>query len=282
MAQPKPSTGFSDFIKLNSTVLISPQPNEPSTVTVTTSSKPPPDVILITSWLNAQPRHIAKYTTCYTKLYPTARIIVVTTDTVNMLFHSKTANLKRLTPVLEFLYGIPPDARILLHSFSNGGAATLCTIVATYLEKTAKPLPMTALVLDSSPGRATYEASIRAFTVSIPKNILLRFLGMAFFRIVFGFYVFYFWVFGKGTPVDLIRAMLNKTELFDTKTPRLYVYGWKDVMVQWKDVEEHVADARSKGYVVDSERFEDTGHVSHLVAHEEEYIGAVQRLWNSA
>lgn len=91
----------------------------------------------------------------------------------------------------------------------------------------------------------------------------------------------YLTVFNKKDMVSVTRDKLNTKELFGTSTPRLYLYGHKDDMVNWKDVEDHVAEAKTKGYVVEHESFEDTGHVSHLVKHEKEYLDAVQKLWSS-
>jgi hypothetical protein len=46
-----------------------------------------------------------------------------------------------------------------------------------------RALPVTAVVMDSSPGRATYEATVRAFAVALPKNILVRLIGILVLRI---------------------------------------------------------------------------------------------------
>ncbi|KAH8815813.1 hypothetical protein F5884DRAFT_194989 [Xylogone sp. PMI_703] len=282
MAQPKPSHGLANFIQLNPSVFISPKPEADKQQQLgTSSSSSPPDVILLIAWLNALPRHISKYAAVYTKLYPNARIIAITTDTLNSIFHSQAVNLHRVAPVLDILYNLPPDARILVHSFSNGGGTTLCLLAGAYLTKTGKPLPMTALVLDSAPGRARYAASVRAFTVGLPKNVIVKFLGELFFRVLFGVMILYFSVFGGENPIEWLRRRLNERELFDVEAPRLYVYGDRDVMVDWRDVEDHVADARGKGYVVENLRLEGSGHVSHLVTHEEEYVATVQRLWDS-
>jgi hypothetical protein len=52
-------------------------------------------------------------------------------------FHvrSSAANLNRIAPVLEVLHTLPPNARFLMHSFSNGGAMTISLIARNSKQK---------------------------------------------------------------------------------------------------------------------------------------------------
>lgn len=114
--------------------------------TQNTKSQDEPDVILLVGWMQASTRHLAKYTSAYEKLYPSARILAVETVAADF-FHSQSADLKRIAPVLEILYGLPSDAKLLLHFFSNGGAWTTANIARAYQKRTGRPLPATALIL---------------------------------------------------------------------------------------------------------------------------------------
>ena len=72
-AQPVPSP-LTGFKRLNASTYIYEPPTSPSP-----ASSSAPDLILLPSWLDAAPRHIAKYTRGYQALYPSARILLITT-----------------------------------------------------------------------------------------------------------------------------------------------------------------------------------------------------------
>jgi hypothetical protein len=132
-------TGMFHFLRLNNAVYL----HEP---TEKRKSSDEPDLILLVGWMGASLRHLTKYKTSYERLYPSARILVVQTEAVHF-FLTRSGNLKRVAPVLEVLYGLPPGSRFLLHFFSNGGAWTTSTIANAYQEKTGRPMPANAMIL---------------------------------------------------------------------------------------------------------------------------------------
>jgi hypothetical protein len=237
--------------------------------------------------MDASPRHISKYTTGYENLYPSARILVITTTSIDATLTTWDANLKRVAPVLEILYTLPPNARLLLHFFSDGGSFTSLLIAKKYQEKMGKLLPTTALILDSSPGRATYEATVRAFAVALPKNPVIKAVGILVLRLFFGLYRLAYLLKGllvqKGelNVVEKGRIDLNSRSLMDVATPRLYIYSEADDMVEWEFVEEHIEEAEKFGYVVYREKYVESGHCGHLLIDDKRYWAAVQRLWNT-
>jgi len=148
-----------------------------------------------------------------------------------------------------------------------------------YQKKMGKPLPVTAMILDSTPGKATYAATIRAFAVGLPKNIFLRMFGLLLLRVLFVAFVLSHTLTGTDNMVDRIRKELNDKRLFDEKAPRMYIYSEGDDMVDWRFVEEHAAEAKQIGYKVDMEEFGTSGHAAHVLLDAGRYWGTVQRLW---
>jgi hypothetical protein len=244
----------------------------------TSTSFTEPDLVLLVGWMDATARHLSRYTAGYKKLYPSARILVITTSQIDAVFRTNSANLNRVKPALDVLYTLP-RAKLIVHFFSNGGGFTTTMIAKAYKEKMGQPLPVTAMVLDSTPGRATYEATVRAFSLALPKNIILRTLGILVFRMFFWLYKFGYYIQGKTDLVDQVRADLNDKTIFDTEAPRMYIYSVADPMVAWQSVEEHGEEARSLGYTVDREKFLHSGHAAHLLEDQERYWATVQRLW---
>ena len=153
-------------------------------------------------------------------------------------------------------------------------------IARKYQEKMGKPLPTTAVILDSTPGKATYEATVRAFAVALPKSLVVKALGISILRIFYWLSRLYYFVMGEFDLVERVRLDLNTKSLVDVETPRLYIYSEADDMVAWQFVEEHIEEAKKQGYVVDREKFLESSHCGHLMIDEKRYWEAVQRLWS--
>jgi hypothetical protein len=190
-------------------------------------------------------------------------------------------NVKRVGPVLEVLYTLPPKTKLLLHFFSNGGSFTSILIAKKYQEKMGKLLPATAVILDSTPGRGTYEATVRAFAVALPKNPVIRVIGILGIRMFFWLYYFAYLLRRKLDLVAQASKDLNTKTLMDVDTPRLYIYSEADDMVAWQSVEEHIEEAKKLGYTVESEKYLESSHCGHMMIDEKRYWAAVQRLWST-
>jgi hypothetical protein len=50
-------------------------------------------------------------------------------------------------------------------------------------------------------------------------------------------------------------------------------------MLDWKDVRDHAAEARSKGWDVKEIMFEGSGHCMHFQKDEEKCVNVMQRMW---
>jgi hypothetical protein len=245
------------------------------------SAESTPDVVLFCSWLDALPKHIAKYTEGYKVLYPNARILLVTTSFVEMTFHSLKSEAARVEPALEVILAGPSDEKILLAFSSNGGAYTSSYIAREYKARTGRPLPLGAQIQDSSPGRWNYGRTLNALLVSLPRQFVLRWLGYLFLHAFLCWYVISGRIRGKEDFFTILRGQLNDKTLFNQRAPRLYFYSHEDSMVSWEDIEVHSKEAEAKGYKVTTEEFVGSPHCGHLTKDPVRYWGAVKAVWES-
>lgn len=245
-------------------------------------SPPHPDVILFMSWLDAQPKHIAKYTEYYKTLFPNAGIILITSSTKETILRSKANDTRLFSPIAATLQALPPNTRILLHSFSNGGLSNTALTTKEYNLRTNAPLPIQAHIFDSSPGYPRFWADIQALRAGLPKNFIIRNLATAMLLIAYVAARTFWWVKGVEHPIKTYGALVNRQELFSKKVPRAYIYSRGDAMVQWRDVEDHMAKAKGLGYEVRGELFEGTQHVSHMPKDSKRYWDIVQSVWKSS
>lgn len=242
-----------------------------------------PSLIIFCGWMDATPRHISKYTAGYSALYPNARILAITTTPWNMFpIDIISGGVDRIQPILNILYGLQPHEKVLLHFMSNGGVMTSSFITKTFKEHTGRVLPICATVMDSSPGKATWDASVKAFSVAVPKNPVMTAVGYLIIYVLFGIYCGIFLLFNMLDGVAQGRIDLNDPDIFDLRVPRLYIYSEGDEIVNWNDVEEHASEAKSLGYQVICENFVNSSHASHLLADSPRYWSSIQRLWSLA
>ncbi|EPE32659.1 alpha/beta-Hydrolase [Glarea lozoyensis ATCC 20868] len=239
-----------------------------------------PDLIIIAGWMDSSPRHLTKYIYGYEKLYAGARIIVIRTTGGDCAISTTSWNLKRISPVVEILAHLPSDARILLHTASMGGGYTSALIAKTYLQQTGKALPLKALVIDGSPGRASYKDTVAAFAAILPQFFLIRLIGLLFIKMIYGGYMLGYMILRKKNLIDAIRFDFNNPQVFRIETPRLYLFSDEDQMVRTKDIAEHAEEAEGLGYIVFREHFGRGKHCALLLEDEGRYWRGVERLWN--
>ncbi|KAE9391483.1 hypothetical protein BT96DRAFT_864912 [Gymnopus androsaceus JB14] len=272
-----------------------------------------PNIILIFGWMGAKLPHLFKYTKVYEEMYPHATQIVVKSNPEFFWSFNRTRR-RNLIPVAEILEAggyiqgkskgpqVPEKPpRILVHSFSNGGATqlyTLGTLLRARSANASKPTStpqstgsdiVSALVIDSCPGDASFSLMLRAFTEFIP-NPLQRFsmtivvtllyiislVKTRIFRFKHLFERFKDGLLSTGKDGGAILPWLNK------ETPRMYVYSEKDEMISPQQIKKHIEEARRRGLNVRIEVYEDTSHVAHARSYPERYWGAVKDLWDSA
>ena len=268
-----------DFVSLNGSVYLF----RPSSIR--TESQDGPDVILLMGWMDSTPRHLSKYTAHYRTIYPHAAIIVVITTIKDAVFSRTHQNVTRILPVVQYLKSIAQEGRapkILLHSFSNGGGYSTMLILQQWKERSETPLSVQAMILDSSPGIPTLSRTVAAMAVSLPKNPILRFLGVMTLRVLYLFFILAYELSRRVDWVRRMRAFLNDPAYLDTTGRRLYIFSQEDPMVDWRDVVSHAEDAKSKGYESEMEIFKGSGHCSHMLLDGQKYWGLVKQTWEAA
>lgn len=155
---------------------------------------------------------------------------------------------------------------------------TACRLAVQLRAESGRTLPLTAVVLDSSPGGATLQRVVAAFAASLPKGGVIRFLGVLVLYVVYAALVGTLWVLGRDNKLDRMRKQLNDGALFDRAAPRVYCYSKRDRLVDWEDVEAHAAGASAAGFDVRRDVFEGSEHVAHALVERERYWGVVQRI----
>lgn len=194
-----------------------------------------------------------------------------------------------------------PRPKILLHMFSNGGINTATQFLFVLNERLHAPFPLYGMLYDSCPAKGTYWKDHRAMVYSLPKNIFSRTLGNIVVHIIL-LMLHTEIACGLENPSSLFRRILLDEEkvsggamtvprkggdgLGNTDTTgggtwkrSAYLYSKSDPMVDWTDIRDHAAEARSKGWDVEEILFDDSGHCGHFQKDQETYVDAMKRMW---
>ncbi|USP82171.1 Indole-diterpene biosynthesis protein [Curvularia clavata] len=138
-----------------------------------------PCLIMLMTWTGAYGQHISKYISKYAAIYPTSRILVITTSAKDIIWRSPVGKRERLLPAVNYilnLYGMPRSRRggILLHLFSEGGANKGCELAIAYRAITGSQLPISAICMDSTPGHPRFLRLCSALAKSFPPKPILK------------------------------------------------------------------------------------------------------------
>jgi hypothetical protein len=269
---------------------------------------PSPDVIIICPWMNAAPKHIQKYINSYRALYSSAKIVVITSETLDVTFRSRKTQKERLAPVLDILaIQVSNDTprrtrrtgqkeeqppKILLHFFSNGGSHSARLLSRCYEEKYSKPLPLIGTIIDSAPSAESYSLAVKAFAAGIPKTLPYPLYLLALLAVHIS--IIFMFVFGhwaavlisittvQSAPVSWLEQLcrdVNDKSLFPRGAPRTYIFSDSDELVEEESPRRHAADAKKKGFKnVKLEKFTGTPHVGHMMGDSKRYWGIVETL----
>lgn len=259
------------------------------------SSSPPasgPRLVLLCTWMGAQPTHMAKYVKPYTELYPDSPVVVVrsemrhfvrprTLEEVQLGADAILAEFPELekqsdtVSTAETISSTSPPP-LLIHVWSNGGSSTLM-----HLARRLPSLPKYTIVFDSTPGQFRYKSTHTAMLATVPPW-LRRLLSPAIHLLCM-----YWWLitqFGKrvlGKRLDALSvtaAAQNTPERLALEVRRSYIYSKEDALIPWEDVEEHAAEAKAKGANVRLELFKGV-HVGHLRTDPERYWKVVKETY---
>lgn len=245
-----------------------------------------PCLIMLMTWTGAYGQHISKYISKYAAIYPTSRILVITTSAKDIIWRSPVGKRERLLPAVNYilnLYGMPRSRRggILLHLFSEGGANKGCELAIAYRAITGSQLPISAICMDSTPGHPRFLRLCSALAKSFPpKPILKQFatlIAIAALGVVWAVYHIF-----KGYENNLVsrsRRELLDPELFSPAIPRCYLYSKSDTLVAWQDIYEHASELIKRNGCLTEAIFEHSEHVSHAKAEPDRYWSTVRTFW---
>lgn len=198
-----------------------------------------------------------------------------------------------------------PSPKILLHMFSNGGTNTATQFLFVLNQRLRAPLPLCAMLYDSCPAKGTYWKDHRAMVYSLPKDIFSRALGNIIVHIIL-LLLHTEIACGLENPSSLLRrTLLDEEKIRGEEVPEAgagagagavekgerkeyeklkigsscYLYSKSDRMVDWTDIRDHAAEARSKGWDVEEIVFEGSNHCGHFQVDEQRYVAAMERMW---
>ncbi|KLJ06308.1 hypothetical protein EMPG_10292 [Blastomyces silverae] len=255
---------FASLTKLSSLIHLHEKPASASL-----SPESPSPTICLLFWMDAAPRHAAKFLDKYITALPNARIICIRTLSKDVLLRgSEKSHCMRVAPFVTALRA--SDGPMYFHVFSNGGMFSLYHIAAEYRRCTGNTLPIKSLILDSAPGQHDLTAAARAFSYAVPKFFILRMVGVCVIWAVLIAHWLVSKLGRKANAFDIAMNELNNPALIDVGAKRCYIYSKTDELVHWKHVEAHVAQAMARGWHVSTAVF-NSPHVGHMRADPERY-----------
>ena len=246
-----------------------------------------PKLVVLCSWMAAHPTHITKYITGYQSLFPTAQILLIRSEAPDIIYRSAATLRRRIQPALDIVRSTctkgPSRPEILLHVFSNGGSHQATNLLRTYLSTVGQRFPIHAKILDSCPGRGNLKRSYLALSAPFDRQpVYLRLPSILAVVIILCIHWLLVTSLLFENPIETIRRGLND-ENVARETRRVYIYSDADRMVHWQEVEDHAADAKSKGFSLELERFEGSGHAAHVrVGGGGRYWQIVRDLWRES
>jgi hypothetical protein len=248
-----------------------------------------PELILLFTWTGARPHHIAKYTSGYTKLFPSSPIIVITTSIKDLLYRTSAKKQRSLIPAILTILSSHLDSNFLVHCFSEGGAHKSVQFAKAFLKTTGRHLPVSALCLDSTPGNLQYTKMAQACRKTAKGNPTV---GVVASLLAFTVAASYLAVYPVISDDDRehskrlftkSRRELNNPHLWDVHAPRCYLFSNTDQVANPESVIKHARSAEELGTEVFLTQFENTGHCGHIrpPANADRYWAAVRRTWGA-
>jgi hypothetical protein len=288
MSAPKKQPPFPGFTKLSDQVYL-----RAAGTSTTTSEQNDPTTIIIYAWGDAHPKHIAKYIDGYTKLYPSAKLIVVLGPMAKALYQNLEQRSRNMEVLIDATFSGSTgegtrDERVLVHAMSNTGGINYAATLNSYSQQhPGAQFPHVLGVFDSTPGSSSLLANLgpwsRAMAIGASgwfpgPMVIMQSLMAVFLVVVHGF----LFLIGRPSPAVFSTMAVNNPEMASIKAQRLYQYSKADEIIHWEPVEKHAADAKELGYQVGLEMFLDSPHCGHMRMYPERYWGAIRKAWDAA
>lgn len=176
---------------------------------------------------------------------------------------------------------VPPSSSppLLIHIFSNGGSSSVANLYEQYAAAAGpgedERLPPHVTVFDSCPGLFRIPRAV-AF-VSVGLSSFQQLLAAPF---LYAFAVLWTASMAMGLLPDSLSAWYrshNHDAGNAAEVRRAYIYSPNDTLTDYKDVEAHAAEAKTKGFSAALEKYEGSAHVAHLRKDESRYWEIVRR-----
>lgn len=196
----------------------------PAITQIPSSDRKAPPLILMCTWTAAQNRHIVRYTSIYHTLFPSSCILLVTTTAKDPCFRSSQQKQQRLTPAINC---IKSSDKILMHIFSEGGSNKACELAEGYYKSIKKRLPVSAICLDSTPGRPRFFRLCDALNKSLPPTVVPRYISLLLSSAVIGTIWLIHLAFSgfQQNVITKTRQRILEPTLFNPAVPRCYLYS---------------------------------------------------------
>lgn len=249
-----------------------------------------PTLIVLCSWTGAYIEHVRYYATKYKRLFPSTPILLITTSPQDVLRRSSRKRKEQLALAVRLLHvrswrdGDDKEARkeerILMHVLSDGGSFKACELTKAYLEAHQTRFPISALILDSTPGIPRYPRYCKALAKAVARNPALQCLCRLPVYVALGtLWIVYRACIGfENNQVSRTGKDLLDVKLFDSAVPHCYLYSTQDTIVAYEDVKQHVVLAKSR-YPVTECVFDSSDHVMHGKVYPEEYWSSIYSTW---
>jgi hypothetical protein len=238
-----------------------------------------------------------KYIHYYRTMYRTSPILVAHTSSADFFLVSRRALRRKLEPAIEIIRAhleFESDGRsnegFLAHALSNGGSGHLTCLARQFYADTGRPLPVHALVLDSTPTRAPFPSLVASMNLTLPSSPWIRLpMKALIMMLLFLAYVLPRWM-GKSNMADRVFDDLNSLGTVDKsgrkanewlrkEAIRSYIYSDADEICLAKDIKPHAMEAARRGLRVRNEVWIGSGHVTHMKLDPQRYWNVVKETW---
>ncbi|KIW21507.1 hypothetical protein PV08_02087 [Exophiala spinifera] len=283
-----PDPYLADFTRLGPQIFFyEPRGSIPSDADDVTT----PDLIILCSWMGALPRYIAKYTKPYQSIFPRSPILLLKQDGADLFWKPRYFQGHAIQPALSVIRQVvqeklPGKPRILLHIFSNGGSYSALFLADAYRNSSPnkdETLPISALILDSTPSLPSSKSGHAAISELLPKSEPMRTVSSAAIWAFIGIAQTYETLSRSENITIWLRRKLNEPGSAFTQDglKRLYIYSQADALIPAGDVESHAKEAVD---IIGEERvqledFETSRHVGHAMLNGQRYWKLVEDLW---
>lgn len=270
-----PESALSAFNKLNDHVYISDPEEFPDNIN--------PPLIIVALWMNAGPSALLRYGNQYRRMLPTARIVILRSETNDFFLGSSDATQStQLAPAVNALrtFAVPGNP-VFIHLFSNGGLVKTSHLMRLFKETTGEPLPVLSMVVDSAPGVTNIQSAMQAISFQLPKFWLWRLISQAALWVYLVSMAVYGKIINSPNTVSVACQRINDRTLYQPSGQeglvRYYIYSDADKIVLSEHVEAHIKDSEKCGITVRPEKFKDAQHVMAMRTDPERYWAIIDK-----